>query len=178
MKYLRYLISLPNDIVFMPLVLLIHLLWGTNLRMEGLSVCTDLKAKSWPANKGHWLPFSGWYSRFGGTTFGHAIMYRPDPDENTIIHEHTHEHQMESVMLKSLIVGLIVLLVTGKLWLSYAIWSMGYMLYLCTNWAMSAIRGGHWYVDSVHEEHAYAIGESLWNEERLEEYRAKYNKIQ
>ncbi len=167
MKFLRYFITFPWDVLVIPLVLVIHLLWGENLRMEGLVVCTDLKADSWPRRT--------WYAKWGGTTFGHAIMYRPSPREKTKVHEHVHVHQFEASMLKSMLVGLLVLPVTGKLWLSYAIWALGFSLYLAANWATAVLRGGEAYRGSVHEEHAYAVGD-LWDEQHNDAYRRRLSR--
>ncbi len=178
MKYLMYLITFANDILAIPIVLFIHLLWGSKLYMEGIAVCTELKPESWPMNTFHWFPGAGWYSRWGGTTFGSAIMYRPDPGENTRVHEHVHVHQMQASMTKSLLIGLLVLLVTDKLWLSYIIWSTGYILYATANALTALLRGDRAYRDSVHEEHAYLVGELLkWDEKAAHGFRHKYSKM-
>ena len=164
---LRYAVTLSWNVLAVPLVLLIHLMWGEHLHREGLAVCTELRPDSWPKRT--------WYAKWGGTTFGHAIMYGPNPPLATRVHENVHVHQFEASMLKSLTVGLLVLLVTGKIWLSFAIWVSGYLLYLCSNWAMAVIRGGEAYRDSVHEQHAYSVGE-LWDEKHSEEYQHRGSK--
>lgn len=155
--FLRYLISAANDLLAIPLVVLIHLVWGENLRMEGPCICTDLKPDSWPVDPSHAFPFAGWYEGWAGTTFGHAIVYGVAPTVFTKMHECVHVEQCEAAMLKSLLIGLLVLLFTGKLWLSYSIWSFGYAFYLLGNWVVAAIRGEDSYSGSAHEEHAYAV---------------------
>jgi hypothetical protein len=113
---------------------------------------------------------AGWYSRWGGTTLGHAIMYGRDPSIQTQLHEHVHEHQLEASMLKSLALGLLAWSVTGKLWLSCGIWSLGFVTYLCANWLMAIVRGNRIYDECVHEEHAYAVGDSSKCTKKAEKY--------
>ncbi len=160
MKLLRYATTSAWDILVIPLILLIHLLWGENLRTEGLSVCTDLKPDSWPRRT--------WFAKWGGITLGHAIMFGRLPPRSTVVHELVHEKQYEGAMIKSLIVGLLVLLVTGKIWLSYVIWALGWLLYLCSNWLVALMRGLPVYRGSAHEEHAYAVGDEYEHTDRQE----------
>lgn len=176
MKYIRYTVTSAWDIIAIPLILVVHLFWGTNLRMEGMSVCTNLREGSWPLNTESDWPFAGWYSLWGGTTFGHAIMYNKHPAKATVVHEHVHEHQFEATMLKSFIVSLIVLLATGKIWLSLVLWSLGYLLYLCSNWITAKLRGASAYKGSVHEEHAYAVGD-LWRITHEEAFQTRINRV-
>lgn len=166
--FLLYLVSFAHDSIMIPVGLLIHALWGENLRLEGRAVCTDLRPESWPRNKDHWFCGAGWYANWGGSTLGHFIMYGLAPAGGTRVHEHVHVEQFEAAMLRSLIVGLLVLLVTGKLGLSYAIWALGYVLMVGSGTLIALIRGEDGYKGSVHEEHAYAVGDAYEDENTTE----------
>lgn len=164
MKYFRnivlYLISAANDIWAIPFVLIVHLVWGSNLRLEDNAVCTNLKPESWPMNPYHAFIGAGWYSGWAGTAFGHAIVFSSEPSESIRHHELTHVRQAEVSLCLSLLMGLLVLSITGKIWLSYTIWSLGYALSMGCGFLIAWIRGEDFYFSSIYEEHAYAVGDN------------------
>ena len=172
-----YGVSLANDLFVIPLILIVHVLWGENLRWEGHVLCTNLKAASRPRDPMHRLPLAGWYAHWAGTTFGHAIMYGRRPSHLTRVHEHVHVHQMEGAQLKGLLLGLLVLLVTGKIGLAYLIWFLSPWAYLVSNWLVAILRGVDWYLDSAHEEHAY-LTEHVLSEMAVTPYEQKLGILQ
>lgn len=162
-----YLVCLPNDLCAWLAMLLIRALWGERLEWTSMSemgepggpvLTVSLRKDSWPSKK--------WYRRWGGTTFGHAIMYgharraREGDDWNPIqVHEHIHVEQYEAAMLRSLLVGLVVALVMHSavgIIVGCCIWVSGYLLMGASNWTTAWLRGEDPYRGSHHEEAAYA----------------------
>ena len=180
MKKLLYLFTLPNDIIMWPIILLIRALWGEDLKWEGMALTCVLKPGSWPMDPYHWFPGAGWYAEWRGTTLGHAIFYSPETElgtdewSRTQLHEHVHVHQYQASMVSSFLIGCLVALFTGNIVLGYLLWSFGFLLRLVGNWATAWIRGDDVYLDSTHEEHAYAVGDYVWTEQRKQQYLRKY----
>jgi hypothetical protein len=129
--WILYLVSLPWDVlVAWPVVLLIRVLWGKNLRWEtpppysqekggggGPVLVCQMRPGSFPVTPGVWP--KGWYIRrekgkeprpWGGTTLGHGIFYGPNVSMDgwvgTRAHEHVHVEQMEVAMLGAFLVAL------------------------------------------------------------------------
>lgn len=132
--------TLPWDLlVAWPVVLLMRVLWGKDLKWEtpqpytrvkggggGPCLTCQLKPGSFPVVPGTFP--KGWYynkrtkSAWGGTTLGHGIFYGPNGRSNdfsvwtrTQAHEHIHVEQFEVAMLQSLVVGAAAGLVVGFL---------------------------------------------------------------
>lgn len=145
-----YLFTFVFDLPVWLLILFVHLLWGRNLHWEDTVLCTEFKLNSWPVRT--------WYKNWGGTTFGHGIVYGPAPIESTRRHEHVHVEQYQASMVNGFLHAIIALLITGNLWFSAVVWFSGYVTYLCSNWITAFIRGEPVYSGSAHEEHAYAEG--------------------
>jgi len=158
MKYLLYFFTFPSDVVAIPVTYLIGKLFGTGMHREGLCFITELSPHSWPMDPTHPFPLAGWYSKWAGTTLGHGIVYRPSPDQNTRVHEHVHVQQLHVSMVSSFFLGLLVLLITGKIMAAWSVWSAGYLVYILSNFAVAAIKGEDPYMGSPSEKHAYAIG--------------------
>lgn len=187
-----YLVCAPwNLLVGWPVVLLIRLLWGKELRWEtppyykteggGPALTCQIRPGSFPVSQGRWP--KGWYlhdrktgAAWGATTLGHAIFYGPGgrdcnwPDiwTRTQAHEHVHVEQFEASMLGGFIVGVsiaVVLAVLGHhvagLILGGLIWSMGYLVMGVGGWLTALLRGEKAYRGSQHEESAYAQTERL-----------------
>ena len=129
-----YMVCFPWDVITWPLICLIRLFWGENLRWErdvddkgSFCLTVDLKPDSWPTRT--WYTYKvngqkqlmppdlkeryGTYRTWGGTTIGpHAIFYgpgkRPEPDGWSMLqeHENVHSEQGEAYMLLSFMYSL------------------------------------------------------------------------
>ena len=170
-KRLLYLFTLPHDLVVWVLLLAIWLLWGHKLRIEGMALACDLKRNSWPMNSFHGFPGSGWYSKWGGTTLGHAIMYGFNPEHGTKSHEHSHIEFYQVSMVSSCLLGLVAWAASGSLCVGFPVWLLGFVSSLVAGWFVAWMRGEDVYSSSVHEEHAYALGDVTWD--RNKEYPQK-----
>lgn len=131
--WILYGVSLPWDLlVAWPVVLLIRLFWGAELRWErppaytrehggggGPVLTCKIREGSFPVTEGIWP--KGWYLRthkdgskrsWGGTCLGHGIFYGSGVGRvegqwlRVQAHEHIHTEQFEAAMLESFIVGL------------------------------------------------------------------------
>jgi hypothetical protein len=127
-----YIVSFPWDlIVAWPIVLIVRLLWGKDLKWEtpppysrekggggGPCLTCQMKEGSFPVTPGIFP--KGWYFNkkterpWNGTTLGHGIFYGPSGRHGgwqnwtkTQAHEHIHVEQSEVSMLGSFVVGLI-----------------------------------------------------------------------
>jgi len=182
---LLYFFAAPwNVLVAWPIVLLIRLLWGKDLKWEtpppyslkkggggGPCLTCQIMYGSFPVTPGTFP--KGWYIHkkskrpWGGTTLGHGIFYGPDgrciSDRWTSVqaHEHVHVEQYEVSMLKSFIVGMvsgIVLFTLGHFVAAIAtflgIWATGYLMMGVAGWLTALLRGEEAYWGSTHEESA------------------------
>lgn len=89
------------------------------------------------------------------TTIGRAIIYQPTASDATKDHEMVHIRQFEDSAMAGLLIALIVLIVSGNVWLSLGLWLCSQLL-LAVNYVTSVLRGGHIYRDSEHERSASA----------------------
>jgi hypothetical protein len=167
-----YLLALPwNLTIGWPMVLIVRALWGENLAWEsppapmagGPVLTCSFRASSWPART--------WYSKWGGTTAGHAIIYNageqtPGGWSHVQKHEHVHVEQFEGACVSGFILGLLAFVpvislghpeAAVGLWLG--IWWAGYMLMGIGNWIAAWLRGEDPYRGSAHEESAYSQAE-------------------
>jgi len=182
-----YILSAPWDIMIAwPVVLLVRLFWGKDLRWEspprydekaggggGPCLTCQIKEGSFPVVEGTFP--KGWYMRepgrpWGGTTLGHGIFYGPygrkadkETWSRTQMHEHIHVEQCEVSMMRSFLVGIIAaipLLVVGEYWAALgiflAIWASGYLMMGVAGWLTALLRGEKAYWGSAHEESARA----------------------
>jgi len=180
-----YLVTSIWDItVCWPVVLLVWMFWGTDLRWTapprgqsrrlGYGLWCDLKPTSWPARtwyrerrdgKFHMVESGadqvrfGTWETWGGTTLGHGGWFGPGWRANgqwssLEEHENTHVKQFEAVMLRSLLVGAMVA-VTGAWTLGLAIWWLGYIMMLVGAYTSAWLRGEQFYRRSYYEEAAY-----------------------
>lgn len=85
-----YLVSLPADIIAWLILLIVWALWGHQLQWRHGVLCCELKPDSWPQRT--------WYAAWGGTTFGHSIMFAKGHLEHPPIwvHELVHVEQFEA----------------------------------------------------------------------------------
>jgi hypothetical protein len=159
MKYILYAFSLPVNILAVPIVLLIHLLFGESLfwSSKHLCLCTVLRQDSWPRNPKSKLPFAGWYAEWAGTTLGNAIIFGSSKDlmDVVLMHEFVHVKQFETTMLQSFILALCTLPFGPSFLVFYAVWSSGVLSYLAANRLSARLRRKDPYWGSLHEEHAY-----------------------
>ena len=171
-----YAVCFPQDVVSWLMILAIRALWGESLEWEspaemgrpgGPVLTVTLRKDSWPSRT--------WYRKWGGTTFGHAIMYahgrRARAGERwkpIQVHEHVHVEQFEAAMLQSLIVGSSVAILmhsSAGLVLGAVIWLMGYVAMGAANWTTAWFRGEDPYRGSHHEEAAYAVDDRYEEQE-------------
>jgi hypothetical protein len=187
-----YIITFPWDVLIAwPVVLLIRLFWGKDLRWEtppsydrhkggggGPCLTCQIKPDTFPVTKGTFP--KGWYLHrddwrpWGGTALGHGVFYGPTGRKGledwtrTQAHEHVHVEQFEVSMLRSFLVGLgsgIVLLVLGHPVAALAtfsvIWFFGYAMMGIAGALTSLLRGTEAYWGATHEESARAQTDRL-----------------
>jgi hypothetical protein len=185
--WVLYIAALPwNLLVAWPIVLLIRLLWGEDLRWErppayseelggggGPCLTCSIKAGSWAVTPGRFP--KGWYwnkrtkSPWGGTALGHGIFYGPNGRNGAAVwtvtqaHEHVHVEQAEVAMFQSFLVGLGAGTILGILghWLGAVLtfsilWFLGYALMGVSGWVVALLRGEDPYWGATHEESARA----------------------
>ena len=155
-RILLYLVSLPNDLLIAwPIVLLIHLLWGTRLYWEDGALASIRRPGSWIDKR--------W--RFS-TTLGHGISYHSnhrglgdDPKTAVRVHEHVHVEQSEAAMLGSFVTACLLygVLGVGWWWLALLVWSLGNVLFAVAGWVTAILRGEDAYRGAHFEEAAYAV---------------------
>lgn len=180
-----YLFTIPWDLITWPMILLIHLFWGTGLQWERKPgqgtpcLTTELKPNSWPTRtwytykvKGMKVPIHpgaqerfGKYRTWAGTTLGpHAIFYGPGrrvPGEWGSVqeHEHTHSEQGEAAMVTSFMYALPVFI--HSMIYSNLLWIMALVMWtlgyvsMIANFFVAVLRGEKAYRGSIHEEGAY-----------------------
>lgn len=163
-KYVTYLWTWPQDILmWLFWILPFYALWGERLRWEEGSLVFNLKPDSWPMRT--------WYSKWGGTSIGHAIMYashiQPDSTgalHRITVHEQHHVKQFESVSFASFMTAWIpfAVLAAHDLWESAVIcglvlWLLGHTFHGVGNFFVAWLLGGRAYRDSYHEQSAYAV---------------------
>lgn len=160
---LLWIATLPNDIIALLGVLICWAFWGTKLRWIYGPWC-ELKQGSWPVRT--------WYSKWGGTTFGHGGILGPGyaggKGIDTLMerHEDVHVEQHEVAMVMSFSTALITLAAllqsptTVWTWVvPLVIWSLGSLAYITSSWMVAWFRGESLYRGSSHEEAAYALVE-------------------
>jgi hypothetical protein len=136
------------------------LLWGEHLRFQHGALVFNLKEGSWPNRT--------WYSRWGGTTLGNAIMYnygRGGDNDRIQVHEEFHQKQYRGVMFSSFLTSLILffMLIHTATWVfsivtCAVLWNTGYLRWGLGNLLHSLIsEEGNAYRNSSHEQAAYAI---------------------
>lgn len=164
-KRLMYFFTWPWDILaWVFWILPFYALWGRDLRWEEGSLVFNLRDDSWFYKK--------FYTRWGGTCGGHAIMYAPhvprsSPDtklHRIVVHEQFHAKQYEAFMFSAFVLGLIWLFVIGfsASWpLAVTVfsvqWVTGYIFMGVGGWLTALIRGERGYRDAHHEQAAYAV---------------------
>lgn len=183
--WILYIVTLPWDLfVAWPLILVLRLMWGKELRWEsppsyerakggggGPCLTCQFRPGSFPVVPGVFP--KGWYfnkrtkSPWGGTALGHAVLYGPngrttvDDWTRTQAHEHVHVEQFEVSMLRGLIVGAFVGAVFVALQkpvvglvVFLIVWMTGYLLMGVVGWITAVLRGEEAYWGSTHEESA------------------------
>lgn len=91
--------------VGMLIALVIHAMWGKEMKIQNGVLVTTLKEDSWPMRT--------WYKQWGGTCFGYGIMLAPNQVPETLIHEFVHTEQKEANTLFGLFTGLIFSITIG-----------------------------------------------------------------
>jgi len=152
MRGLRILLfaiaSLPGVLFAIP-PLLVWLIWGENLHMDvkRMAVVFSLKPASWPMRT--------WYRKWGGTTFGHVIMTRPEVSKGLLDHEAVHVEQFDGNALLCLALGIAVV-VSGRSWVGLAIWGLGPWAQYISAGIVAVLRGESFYRGNANEESAYS----------------------
>lgn len=159
-RIILHVVTAPLDLlVAYPAVLLAWLFIGRDLWWSrGVLSCelTPKASKIW-----------GW----GGMTLGHGIVYADgrrggteEADRPIEVHELVHARQAETAALAGFVAGLVVAIVVGAsgslgpaLWLGGLLWLLTPWLMVGAAWLSAWLRGEHFYRDSDHEMHAYAI---------------------
>lgn len=163
-----YLWTLPHDLVAWSAVVVIWLLWGTNLHRVGLGLWCELRPSSWPARSWYRMKVNGavvenapehqaQYGRWltwGGTTFGHGGIYGPgltaSPGHAEVVakHEGAQVEDYEVSMLTAALVGLLVgsfLAGQGQLEVGLgvggAIWQLGFFSRILPSRIVTWFRG-------------------------------------
>ncbi len=135
------------------LVLIIHALWGAELKyVDDYVLTTTLKSDSWPMRT--------WYKPWGGTTFGFGIMLAPGMDPRVMVHELRHVKQLEVSSICGLICGMITWLFTWKLagvLLMLGSWFLSpIMFYICAG-IVALLYGQKYYENNIFEEDAESV---------------------
>lgn len=175
--WILYFFCLPWDLtICWPFVCLIRLTVGMDLHWEwppvgssGPVLVVILRPDSWVAKK--------WYQGWGGTTFGHGMMYAEgesnpanQPESPVQVHENVHVEQFEGAAVGGFILGLVTFVVVGCLghWaaavqLGMFIWWSSWVVVGIGNIITAWLRGENPYRGASHEEAAYAQ-EGLYEE--------------
>jgi hypothetical protein len=147
--FLRYVFTLPADIVSLLMVLVIRALWGSSLNVERGCIVVTLRSTSWPMHS--------WYRGWAGTTFCHSIMIAPlTPDfrEATMDHELVHVEQIEARMMTGMVFGIIIAAIGHPL-VGLALWSLSSVLNYFAAGVVAVIRGKPFYEGNAFEQAAY-----------------------
>lgn len=174
-----YLVCLPWDLVTWPMILLIRLFWGENLRWEreptqgSPALTCDLKPYSWAARTWYARKYKingkktkvenhpdvqdvyGKYRTWGGTTLGpHAIFYGPGRRVEgkwwaVQQHEHRHVEQGEAAMMQGFMFGLPVFI--SAMIMSTWLWIMALVMWTLGYVSMTA----NFFVALLRGEEAY-----------------------
>lgn len=167
-QFMTYIFTFLWDVtVAWPVVILVRLLWGRNLRWEkppfpkpgGPVLVCEFKEGSWPNRT--------WFSGWAGVTLGHAIVYNSgvaDPDGWSMIqeHEHVHVEQYEGSSLGYFFHGLWVgtaasfMSPTFGPIIGVVLWWTGPAIMVFADQLVALMRGEDAYAGSSHEESAYA----------------------
>ncbi len=149
-RVILYAICLPWDLIGWAIVLTVRMLWGHKLKWYKGVLMVELSGSSWPSRT--------WYSGWGGTTFGHSMMFAYEHmDIKSIVkHEFIHVEQVEAGMVYSLSMALVVFLITGIWWLPLVIWTTGGAMMAGAGFLTAWLRDENPYSGSHTEEAAYA----------------------
>lgn len=138
----------PADIPGWLIVLFLWLCWGFDLKLRGGIMMAEFKENSWPMRT--------WYRGWGGTTFGHAMIFAAgfDPLGPLPYHELVHVEQFEAMTLAGYVPGVALALSIHPLAGLAMVVLFGFVAMLA---AMAAawLRGEKPYRGSVMEEAAY-----------------------
>ncbi|MCI0664266.1 MAG: hypothetical protein L0220_24670 [Acidobacteria bacterium] len=152
-KFLRLFIlrtiCVPSDVIAHLIVLAVHLLWGRRLVFRKGILCTELDEKSWPSRT--------WYKNWGGTTFGHAMMFAAGQLDNPRIfnHEMVHVEQFEAENIQSLALACMFFSLGAPIW-AVVVMAFGAFLNYIASVAAALLRGeSSGYRGSHLEEAAY-----------------------
>lgn len=147
--FLRYVFTLPADIVAVIMVLVIRVLWGARLNVEHGCITVTLASTSWPMRT--------WYRGWGGTTFCHAMMFAPmTPElrERVMAHELVHVEQIEARMVVGFLFGAMVM-ATGHVVVGLLAWGMSSILNYWAASLVAVLRGRGPYTGNLYERAAY-----------------------
>jgi hypothetical protein len=152
LDFLRYVITLPADIVSLLIVLFIRVAWGSRLNVESGCIVVTLSSGSWPMR--------AWYRGWAGTTFCHSIMLAPltpDGRARVLAHELVHVEQVEARMLAGLLFG-IVIAATWHPVAGVIAWALSSVLNYVAAGVVAVLRGKSFYRGNAYEVAAYDHG--------------------
>jgi hypothetical protein len=148
-----YATSFLADVVGWLIVLSCWALWGQRLQWKHGVLTMEFKQDSWPARS--------WYKDWGGTTFGHAIIYNYSylDDEPIWMHELVHVEQFESECIQNFVWFLVTVALSVRgfptLWHYGLLWLMfGPLTDIGASYVTAWLRGKDPYTGSVLEEGA------------------------
>lgn len=147
--FLRYVFTLPADLVSVLVVLFIRIAWGARLNVERGCLTVTLASGSWPMRT--------WYRGWAGTTFCHAIMLAPLTPElrkEILDHELVHVEQIEARCLSGMLFG-IVIAATWHPVAGVVAWLVSSILNYFAAGVVAVLRGKDFYRGNAFEEAAY-----------------------
>lgn len=141
-------LTFPTDITGWLIVLVVRLLMGKSLVCRGGCLVVYLNEKRWLVRR--------FYSRWGATTFGHAIMVNPTVADMPSLfhHEHVHVRQYEGFAIVGLALAIPQAVLGCYITAAVTVFLIG-ILNMLVAMTVSWLRGGMFYRNSVMEEAAY-----------------------
>lgn len=149
-RWILYVASFPADVICWLIILTMWLCFGHQLQWKHGVLTFELKRDSWPQRT--------WYAGWGGTTFGHGIMFAVDHlDWDPIwLHELVHVEQFEAECLQNTIFFAICTLL-GFWWVGLIWWAGAPLLGVLAGYTTAWLRGEEFYMGSHLEEAARAV---------------------
>lgn len=145
-RYILYLFTTPIDLFGWALMIFVGLVWGPGWPrwVDGVLIAT-VRNSSWPGRT--------WYKRWGGTTFGHAIMIR-EGQEGVLEHELVHVRQFEVISLLAFLV-FCAQCVRFPIWTALITWIAIPIAHYSAAVFVALMQGRDGYRNNVLEEAAY-----------------------
>lgn len=154
-RWIPYITAVFPDLIAYAIVVVLWALWGQRLQWKHGCLTMEFKKDSWPTRT--------WYKDWGGTTFGHGIIYNYDhlDWEPIWLHELVHVEQYEAECLQNFIV--FVFCCVASYWVPWLWmvgtfqWGLGALMGAMCGYATAWLRGEDLYRGSHLEEAARAV---------------------